>query len=103
MRGALPSGQDEFLPVKEHLMTLLEQLRKQGEKRGKERGKELGQRLGRVAMLTRQISAAFPEFSPADAKRMRALPDDVLDQLADALALRRTWAEIQKLLQPNAD
>jgi hypothetical protein len=54
-------------------------------------------------MLTRQLSAAFPEFSPADAKRVRALPDEVLDQLADAIALRRTWAEIQELLQPNAD
>ena len=80
-------------------MTLLEHLKKQGEKRGK----KLGQRLGGVAMLTRQLSAAFPEFSPADAERVRALPDDVLDQLADAIALRRTWAEIQELLQPNAD
>jgi hypothetical protein len=95
VRGALQSVQDEFLPVKEHLMTLLEHLKKEG--------KKLGQRLGRVSMLTRQLSAAFPEFSPADAKRVRALPDEVLDQLADAIALRRTWAEIQELLQPNAD
>ena len=84
-------------------MTLLEHPKKQGEKRGKKLGKELGQRLGRVSMLTRQLSAAFPEFSPADAERVRALPDGVLDQLAEAIALRRTWAEIQELLQPNAD
>ena len=99
VRGALQSVQDEFLPVKEHLMTLLEHLKKSGVKRGK----ELGQHLGRVATLTRQLSAAFPEFSPADAERVRALPDHVLDQLADAIALRRTWAEIQELLQPKAD
>jgi len=111
VRGALQSVQDEFLPVKEQLMTLLEHLKKSGVERGKKlgvkrgvkRGKELGQHLGRVAMLTRQLSAVFPEFSPADAERVRALPDHVLDQLADAIALRRTWAEIQELLQPNAD
>jgi hypothetical protein len=107
VRGALQSVQDEFLPVKEHLMTLLEHLKKSGVKRGKKlgvkRGKELGQHLGQVATLTRQLSAAFPEFSPADAERVRALPDHLLDQLADAIALRRTWAEIQELLQPRTD
>ena len=43
-------------------MTLLEHPKKQGEKRGKKLVKKLGQRFGRVSMLTRQLSAAFPEF-----------------------------------------
>ncbi len=103
VRRGLQSVQNEFLPVKEHLMTLLEHLQKRGEKRGRKLGKKLGQHLGQVATLTRQMSAAFPQFTPADAERVRELPDDVLDQLADAIALRRTWAEIQELLQPSAD
>jgi len=95
VRRSLQSVQDEFIPVKEHLMTLLELLQKRGEERGEERG----QHLGRVAMLTRMLSAGFPEFSPADAERLHKLPDEVLDELANAIALRRSWAEIRKLLR----
>jgi len=45
------------------------------------------------------FSAAFPESSSADADRVRRLPDEALDQLTDAIALRRPWAEIEELLR----
>jgi hypothetical protein len=86
VRRSLQSVQDEFIPVKEHFMTLL----------------ELFQKRGRVSMLTRMLSAAFPEFAAADADRLQKLPDEVLDELADAIALRRPWAEIRKLLRRKA-
>jgi hypothetical protein len=70
VRQSLQTIQDEFLPVKENIMTLLEHLKKQGEKRGEKRG----QRFGKVNTLIRQLSAAFREFSTADADRVRGLP-----------------------------
>ena len=87
VRQALQSIQDEFLPVKEHIMTLLEHLEKRGEKRGE------------IATLIRQLSAGFAEFSVADAERVRELPDEALEELTDAIAMRRTWAEIDPILQ----
>jgi hypothetical protein len=87
VRQALLSIQDEFLPVKENIVTLLEHLEKRGEKRGK------------IETLIRLLSAAFPESSAADADRVRRLPDEALDQLTDAIALRRPWAEIEELLR----
>jgi len=113
VRQSLQTLQNEFLPVKEHFMTLLEHLEKRGEKRGKElgeklgekrgekRGTEIGQHLGRVVTLTRQLSAAFPEFTSAEAERLKKLPDKALDEVADAIVQRRTWADIRKLLRRN--
>ena len=46
------------------------------------------------------MSTAFPDaFSPADADRVRELPDAALDELTDAIAMRRTWAEIDPILR----
>ncbi len=95
VRQALQSIQGEFLPVKEHIMTLLEHLEKRGEKRGEERGEERG----RISTLVRLLSAGFAEFSAADADRVRDLPADRLDELTDAIAMRRTWAEIEPILR----
>ena len=72
-------------------MTLLEHLEKRGEKRG--------QRLGKVETLTRQLSAAFPELTLANADQLGRLPDETLDELTDAIALRRTWFEIESLIR----
>ncbi|TVS20013.1 MAG: hypothetical protein EA424_06125 [Planctomycetaceae bacterium] len=72
-------------------MTLLEHLEKRGEKRG--------EKCGRIGTLVRLLSAGFPEFSAADADRVRDLPDHKLDELTDAIAMRRTWAEIERILQ----
>jgi hypothetical protein len=94
VRQSLQTIQDEFLPVKENIMTLLEHLRKQGEKREKR-----GQRFGKVNTLIRQLSAAFREFSTADADRVRGLPNETLDELTDAIAVRRTWAEIEPIVR----
>jgi hypothetical protein len=87
VRQALHTIQDEFLPVKENLMTLLEHVEKRGEKRG------------RIATLIRLLSAGFAEFSAADAARVRKLPDPALDELTDAIATRHTWAEIEPMLR----
>ena len=99
VRQALQSIQDEFLPVKEEIMTLLEHLREQGKKQGKKQG----QRMGKISTLTRFLSAAFPEFSSADADRLRKLSDEALDQLTDAVAVRRSWDEIEPLLRRSDD
>jgi predicted transposase YdaD len=102
VRQSLQTIQDEFLPVKENIMTLLEHLKKSGEKRGEKRGKERGQRLGKANTLVRLLSAAFPEFSTADADRVRELPDGTLDELTDAIAVRRSWTEIESIVRrPN--
>jgi hypothetical protein len=90
VREALVAIQDEFLPVKENIVTLLEHLEKRGEKRG------------RVETLVRLLSAAFPEFLSSDADRVRGLPDQALDELTDAIAVRRPWAEIEALLRRDA-
>jgi hypothetical protein len=99
VRKALLSIQDEFLPVKENIVTLLEHLEKRGEKRGERRGERRGEKRGKIETLTRLLSAAFPESSSADADRVRKLPNEALDQLTDAIALRRPWAEIEELLR----
>jgi hypothetical protein len=91
VRQALQSIQDEFLPVKENIMTLLEHLQKTSEKRG--------QFLGKAHTLIRQLSAVFAEFTPAHADRVRQLPDELLDDLTDAIAMHRTWAEIEPILR----
>ena len=83
MRQAIQSLQDEFLPLKENVMTLLEHL----------------ERTGTANTLIRQLSAGFPEFSATDADRVRELPDEALDELTDAIAMRRTWAEIEPILR----
>jgi len=101
VRGTIQSVPDEFLPLKEQMVTLLEHLEERGEKRGKELGEKLGEKRGRLSTLARQLSAAFPEFSSADATRLEKLSDDALDELTDAIALRRTWADIRKLLRRN--
>jgi hypothetical protein len=93
VRAAVESMPDQFLPVKEKVMTLLEHLRKQGEKRGEKRG--------RVAILIQLLSAAFPEFSAADADRVRKLPAGLLAELTDAIAHRRSWDEIAEILARN--
>jgi hypothetical protein len=41
----------------------------------------------------------FSEFSGSDADRLRELPDEALDELTDAIAMRRTWAEIEPILR----
>ena len=71
-------------------MTLLEHLEKRGEKRG--------QRIGQVNTLIRLLSAAFPDFSPADAQRVYQLSNEALDQLTDAIAAGHSWGEIEPLL-----
>lgn len=76
-------------------MTLLEHLEKRGEKRGL--------RAGKVATVVRLLSAAFPEFSPAAADRVGRLPDPMLDELTDAVATRRVWAEIEPLIWRRDD
>jgi hypothetical protein len=91
VRQALQSIQDEFLPVKENIMTLLEHLEERGEKRG--------EHLGKISTLIRQLSTGFAEFSPADADRVRELPDEALDELTVAIATRRTWAELEPILR----
>jgi hypothetical protein len=83
VRQALQSIQDEFLPVKENIMTLLEHL----------------ERTGTANTLIRQLSAGFAEFSATDADRVRELSDEALDELTDAIAARRTWAEIEPILR----
>ena len=107
VRQALHSIDEEFGPIKENIMTLLEHLEergeKRGEKRGEERGEKRGQHLGKINTLVRQLSAAFPAFGAVDADRVRELPDKRLDELAEAIAVRRTWAEIEKILLNKAD
>jgi hypothetical protein len=83
VRQAIQSLQDEFLPLKENVMTLLEHL----------------ERTGTANTLIRLLSAGFPEFSGSDADRVRELPDEALDELTDAIAMRRTWAEIEPILR----
>lgn len=91
VRQALHTLQDEFTPVKENIMTLLEHLEKRGEKRG--------QRAAKVATVVRLLSGAFPEFTSAVADQVGRLPDPMLDKLTDAIATRRTWAEIEPLIR----
>ena len=57
------------------------------------------ERTGTANTLIRQLSAGFPEFSSTDADRVRDLPDPALDELTDAIAMRRTWAEIEPILR----
>jgi hypothetical protein len=76
-------------------MTLLEHLEERGEKRGEKRGEHFG----KISTLIRQLSTGFAEFSPADADRVRELPDEALDELTDAIAMRRTWAQIEPILR----
>jgi hypothetical protein len=87
VRQTLQSIQAKFHPVKENIMTLLEHLEKRG------------QRFGKANTLVRLLSAASQEFSPADADRVRELSDEALDELTDAIAARRTWAEIEPMLR----
>ncbi len=68
-------------------MTLLEHLEKRG------------QSLGKAQTLIRLLSAGFAEFTPADADRVHALPDALLDDLTDAIAMRRNWPEIEPILR----
>ncbi len=56
VRQAIQSLQDEFLPLKENIMTLREHL----------------ERTGTANTLIRQLSAGFPEFSSTDADRVPA-------------------------------
>jgi hypothetical protein len=95
LRQALQSIQDEFLPVKENIMTLLEHLEKRGEKRG--------QHLGKANTLIRWLSSVFPGFSAADAERVSKLPDEVLDELTDRVAQHATWVEIERILRRPDD
>ena len=76
-------------------MTLLEHLQETSEKRG--------HFLGQAHTLIRQLSAAFAEFTPAHADRVRQLPDKLLDELTDAIAMHRTWAEIEPILRQSDD
>ena len=76
-------------------MNLMEHL----EKRGEKRGKKLGQREGRLALLLQFLSAAFPNFTDGDAASLRELPDAALNEISDALALRRPWKEIRGLVR----
>jgi hypothetical protein len=94
VRQALQSVQDEFLPVKENMMILLEHLEKRGVRRGRH--------LGKAETLIRLLSAAYPDLLPADQDRMRDLPDEKLDELTDAIAQRRPWSEIEAILQQTA-
>jgi len=87
VRQALQSVQDEFLPVKENIMTLLEHI----EKRGKI--------LGKSDTLVRLLSAAFPQFTAGDADRVRTFSDQALDELTDALATHHTWSEIKPIVR----
>ena len=57
------------------------------------------ERNGTANTLIRQLSAGFSEFSSTDADRVRDLPDKALDELTDAIAMRRTWAELESILQ----
>ncbi len=57
------------------------------------------ERSGTANTLVRQLSAGFSEFSAADADRVRKLPDAALEELTDAIAMRRTWAEIEPMLR----
>jgi hypothetical protein len=111
VRKALLSAAAEFEPVKEAAMTLMEHLEKRGErrgerrgiklgeKRGEKRGEKIGQREGRVVTLLRLLATAFPELTDQDAARVRELTDSALDEITDALALRRPWREIRELLR----
>jgi hypothetical protein len=49
--------------------------------------------------LIRQLSAAFAEFAPAHADQVRSLSDELLDDLTDAIAMHRTWSEIEPMLR----
>jgi len=53
--------------------------------------------------LLRLLPAAYPEFSAADAEHVRALSDQALADLTDAVALRKSWAEIQQFLSQQPD
>ena len=59
------------------------------------------ERRGRTSTLIRLLSAAFGEFTPRDAERLRELPDEALDELTDAIALRRPWAAIESRLRQS--
>jgi hypothetical protein len=95
VRQALQSVQDEFLPVKENIMTLLELI----EERGKKEGVKQGEILGKSNTLIRLLSAAFPQFTAADEDRVREFSDQRLDELTDALAKHSTWSEIKSLVR----
>jgi hypothetical protein len=95
VRKSLQSIQDEFVPVKEGIMTLLEHFEKQGEKRG--------QRIGQVNTLIRLLSAAFPDFSPTDAEQVHQLSNESLDQLTDAIAAGHPWDELEPLLGQSGE
>ncbi len=58
---------------------------------------------GQAHILIRQLSASFTEFTPA-ADRVRQLPDKLLDDLTDAIAMHRSWSEIEPMLrQPDEE
>lgn len=80
-------------------MTLLEHLEKRGERRGERRGLHVG----KVATVVRLLSAAFPEFTPAVADQVGRLSDPMLDELTDAIATRRAWADIEPLIRRRDD
>ncbi len=79
VRQALQSVQDEFLPIKENIMTLLELIEERGKKEGKKEGVKQGVKqgeiLGKSNTLIRLLSAAFPQFTAADADRVRTFSD----------------------------
>jgi hypothetical protein len=49
------------------------------------------------------LSVAFSEFAPADADLVRNLSDEALDELTDAIALWRPWAEIESIIGRRTD
>jgi hypothetical protein len=59
VRQALQTVQDEFLPIKDNTMTLLEHLQQRGHF------------LSQAHTLIRLLSAEFAEFTPAHADRVR--------------------------------
>jgi hypothetical protein len=80
-------------------MTLLEHI----EKRGVKQGVKQGEILGKSNTLIRLLSAAFAEFTPAHADRVRSLSGELLDELTDALATHHTWSEIEPMLRQADD
>lgn len=99
VRQALQLVQDEFLPVKENIMTLLELIEERGKKQGVKQGVKQGEILGKSNTLIRLLSAAFPQFTAADADRVRKFSDQGLDELTDALATHPTWSKIKPIVR----
>lgn len=80
-------------------MTLLELIEQRGKKEGLKEGVKEGEILGKSNTLIRLLTAAFPQFTAADADRVRKFSDQRLNELTDALATHHAWSKIKPIVR----